>query len=499
MGVPGNDVKIYLDRDAERPMYLQIADGLTNHIRSGRLRRGQQLPATRQFAEDLGVHRRTLQLALDELAAQGWLDIVPKQGVYVAKDFPELKLLKFLAQPQQFPDKTNFTIRKSPVVFPTSDYQVNDKLIMAEGYPDIRLAPVEELFRELRSIANMTVMKKHFRYGNPQGSAYLRETLASFLSETRGIMARPDQIIITRGAQMAIFLSARTILSKGDHIIVGDPGYVTATLTFQQTGAIVHKVPVDENGIDVDEIERLCRKQKIKMVYVIPHHHHPTTVSLPIERRARLLNLAARYHFAVVEDDYDYDFHFSGSPKMPMASFDQLGNVVYIGTLSKTLASSLRIGFLVAPRNFITEAVKIRRFMDFQGDSFLEVAIAELYKTGLIERHIKKVTKIYKERRDHLCALLKEHLKEDVSFNVPEGGLAVWTKFLAADIADVCSKASEKGLLFLDGTIYNTRHSANATRLGFSSLNFVEQEKAVEILREAVIRSKQAKGRAADI
>lgn len=495
MDVPGDDLTIYLDRHAERPMYLQIADGLTHHIRSGRLRPGQQLPATRQFAEILGVHRRTLQLALDELAAQGWLEIVPKQGVFVAKDFPELKLLKFLAQSERFPDKTNFPIRKSPIVFPQSDFQINDKLILAEGYPDIRLAPVQDLFRELRSIANKTVMKKHFRYGNPQGTAYLRETLASFIGETRGIMADPEQIIITRGAQMAIFLSARTILNKGDHIIVGDPGYVTATLTFQQAGAVVNKVPVDENGIDVDEIEILCKKKKIKLVYVISHHHQPTTVSLSIERRARLLKLAAKYRFAVVEDDYDYDFHFSGSPKMPMASFDQLGNVVYIGTLSKTLASSLRIGFLIAPRNFITEAVKIRRFMDFQGDSFLEIAIAELYKTGLIERHIKKVTKIYRERRDHFCGLLKEHLPGDVSFNIPEGGLAVWTKFLRADLTAVSSKASEKGLLFYNGTIYNTKHSANATRLGFSSLNFDEQVRAVEILKDAVVKAQGAGGR----
>jgi GntR family transcriptional regulator/MocR family aminotransferase len=195
-----------------------------------------------------------------------------------------------------------------------------------------------------------------------------------------------------------------------------------------------------------------------------------------------LLNLAARYNFAIIEDDYDYDFHYTSSPVVPMASLDHHGSVIYIGTLSKTLVPAVRIGFVIAPINFIKEAVTIRRFIDFQGDSMSEIAIAELYQSGIIQSHIKKMNKVYMERRDHLCKLLKDRVGRYVSFKVPDGGLGIWTKFVGVDLPRLSVLASKEGLLFYDGTIYNTKHSFNFTRLGFSSLTLQEQEKAVDIL-----------------
>jgi GntR family transcriptional regulator / MocR family aminotransferase len=165
-------------------------------------------------------------------------------------------------------------------------------------------------------------------------------------------------------------------------VIIGEPGYVTAALTFQRAGAILNRVPVDDYGINVEAIEKLCKRKKIRFVYLIPHHHHPTTVTLSLERRIRLLNLASQYKFAIIEDDYD--FHYNSSPILPMTSLDQRGNVIYVGTLSKTLVPAVRIGFLVAPKDFIAEATAVSRSIDFQGDSLLEIAIAELYRSGFI-------------------------------------------------------------------------------------------------------------------
>ena len=480
---------IPLEKSSTRPVWLQISIGLVNSIRHGELRSGLKLPGTRVMAHTLNTHRKTLQMALDELASQGWLEVTPRKGTFVSREVPELTPRKNLSirLAPHYPLKTGFRIKESNIFsFPRSDFQRTSDLIIAEGFPDIRLAPMNQLSREIRVIEKGRTFRKYLHYGNPQGTAYLRDTLSKFLRETRILKVSADNIIITRGAQMGLHVAAQVLLKPNDQVIVGDPGYVTATITLQGTGAVINKVPVDEHGIKIDHIARLCQRKKIRLVYVIPHHHHPTTVTLSAERRIRLLSLAQQYNFAIIEDDYDYDFHYTASPIVPMASLDQNGNVIYIGTLSKTLAPAIRVGFMIAPKNFIDEAVAVRRSIDFQGDSILEIAIAELYKNGIIQNHIKKVVKIYRQRRDHFCALLREQLGEYVSFRIPDGGLSVWTHFKKVNLEKVTTLAAKRKLIMFDGSIYNTKFSSNATRLGFSSLNFSEQDEAVDILLKCI-------------
>ncbi len=468
-----------------------------NHIRNGDLRSGLKLPGTRAMAEVLGTHRRTLQIALDELVSQGWLEVVPRRGTFVAREIPELKPRKDLSipLPSRYPAKTGFHIGETNIFpFPQSDFQRASGLIMAEGFPDVRLAPLDKLSKEIRVVEKGRAFRRYLHYGNPQGTAYLRDTLSKFLRETRALKISPDNMIITRGSQMGLHVAAQVLIRPNDQVVVGDPGYVTATLTLQRAGGVINKVPVDADGIVTDHIERLCKRKRIRLVYVISHHHHPTTVTLSAERRVRLLKLAQQYNFAIIEDDYDYDFHYTSSPIVPMASLDQHGNVIYIGTLSKTLAPAIRIGFMVAPTNFIEEAVAVRRAIDFQGDSILEIAIAELYKNGIIQNHIKKAVKIYRQRRDNFCALLKSGLGDHVSFRIPDGGLSVWTQFRKVNLEKVTLLAAKRKLIMFDGRIYNTKFSSNATRLGFSSMNFSEQEEAMDILLKSV-RSAQSLSR----
>jgi GntR family transcriptional regulator / MocR family aminotransferase len=479
-----------IDKTSTTPIYLQITNAVIHNIRRGQLRKGTRLPGARELASALNIHRKTLQTAYDELMAQGWIEIVPRRGAFVVNELPEIKPMKISTAQKlgSYPDKTSFPIdEKRLVQFPHSSLQGAGNMVLDDGLPDIRLAPTEELMREYRSLSNRNAFKKYFRYGGPRGAAYLLDTLSTFLSETRGLPISSSNLLITRGAQMAFYLATRLLLKPGDHVIVGEPGYFIANLTFRQAGAVVHRVPVDDSGIDVDSIESLCLKKKLKLVYVIPHHHYPTTVTLTPERRIRLLELAARHKFAIIEDDYDYDFDYSSAPILPMASLDHHGNVIYVGTLTKTLVPAIRIGFMVAPENFIDAASQLRRGIDWQGDSMMEVAIAELYKNGAITRHIKKSVKLYRERRDSLCAELKDKLGRYVSFKVPDGGMAVWAEFNGVDLKQVAAKAAKNGLTMGDGTLFNTgAKNYNSTRLGFASLNFKEQEKAVEILKEVL-------------
>lgn len=481
---------ITIDKSSDTAVYLQIANAIMQHIRHGRIRRGLRMPGSRELAAMLGIHRKTMLAAFEELLAQGWIEMIPRKGTFVVQQLPEIKPRKITAKEtvRQYAGKTGFTIdEKRFASFPLSDFRDISKLIINDGFPDPRLAPVELFIRELRSLSRQTAFKKYLMYGGAAGPAYFRETLSSFLTDTRGLPIAPENVMITRGAQMGIYLTTKLLVKPGDHVIVGDPGYFGASLTLQQAGATVNRVPVDDSGIDVDAIERLCKKKKIRLLYVVPHHHHPTTVTLIPERRIRLLELAAKYKFAIIEDDYDYDFHYTSNPVLPMASLDHHGNVIYVGTLSKTFVPAIRIGFIVAPENFIKAAANLRRAVDWQGDSMLEVAIAELYRNGTIGRHIKKVVKIYRDRRDHFCQLLQDNLGDRITFKIPDGGMSVWTKFNDIDLKRLSTEAARKGLMMSDGSLYNSLSSNhNASRLGFASLNFKEQDKAIEILAKCV-------------
>ena len=481
---------ILIDAASDMPVYLQITNAFIQNIRLGRLRKGLKLPGSREVASLLNINRMTMVAAYDELQAQGWIEMLARKGTFVKNDLPVLTPRRIAKEESSFtmPEKPIFSFDERKIVpVEVSDFPEPGKLIFNDGFPDSRLAPIEELIRSMRSLSRLATHKKYLMYGGAQGTGLLRETLAEFLSDTRGLPISPRNILITRGAQMGTYISASIVLDPGDQIIVGEPGYSGANLTFQQLGAKINFVPVDEEGLDIDGVEKLCRNKKIRMVYVIPHHHNPTTVTLTPERRIRLLELSVKYKFAIIEDDYDYDFHYASKPMMPMASLDRHGSVIYIGTLTKTLAPAIRIGFLVAPENFIRHATSLRKALDTQGDSLMENAIAGLYKDGTIPSHIKKSVKMYKERRDHFCSLLAQELGDHVSFKIPDGGMSVWTRFLRSDMAKVSKKAYTRGLIIKDGREYDTpARQYNSVRLGFASLNFKEQEQAVDILKKAL-------------
>ena len=204
----------------------------------------------------------------------------------------------------------------------------------------------------------------------------------------------------------------------------------------------------------------------------------------------QLLCLAEHQRFAILEDDYDFDYHYDSGPVLPLASADTHGMVVYIGSLSKSLAPAFRVGFVIAPENLIEEMARLRRVIDLQGDTVLEKAIAELFADGEIQRHQKKATKIYHARRDYFSALLKHRFGDIVNFTVPSGGMAIWTQFdKRYDLIDIAMKVREKELFLSSGRYFNPEgKKLNGTRMGFASLNFEEMEEAIDILEKVVKR-----------
>jgi GntR family transcriptional regulator/MocR family aminotransferase len=479
-----------IHKDAATPVYQQIANGLVALIRDGVIKPGAALPGSREMALLLQVHRKTIVAAYQELFTQDWIETIPRKGVIVSQHLPEVKPRTFKAEAKipAYAGNTGFSFSKLPVL-PTSAIRVGDqRLIINDGFPDFREAPIDLLIREYRSLYHSPAIKRHASYGGSAGPLNLRNAIVQFLGESRGVNINANNVLLTHGAQMAIYIAARLILKPGATVLVGEPNYFLADMIFQQFGANLVRIPLDENGMDVDAIAGICKRKKPDLLYIIPHHHHPTTVTLSADRRMKLLELIRQYKFAVIEDDYDYDFHYSSSPILPLASADHGGNVIYIGSFTKSLATFIRIGYMIAPENFITEASLLRRTIDIRGDNVQEEALATLFKNGDIQRHLKKSVKLYHERRDCLCALLEKELKGIVSFSKPAGGMAIWTKFdEKRPLPAVAARAAAQGLFMTDGSNYSYgTKNHNAMRFGFASLNEKEMKEVVEILKRVV-------------
>jgi GntR family transcriptional regulator/MocR family aminotransferase len=424
------------------------------------------------------------------LYAQSWVEVYPRKGIFVANNLPEVTAQPLSVSENRLAARTNFVVDNRITAADQFVKTPGRSLVFNDGFPDTRIAPVDLLVREYRRFASYRFTHKYLMYGPEQGSEALRNELSRFLAETRGIRASPDDILITKGVQMAIYLTSQVLIAKNDIVIVADPGYSGANKVFEHAGAKLQLVSVDDQVINLDEVEKICKRKKVRLVYVIPHHHTPTTVTLSAERRMRLLELAHKYGFAIIEDDYDYDFHYSSSPILPLASADYHGSVIYIGSFCKTIAPGIRIGFMVAPKNFLIQATRLRKLIDRQGEQLLEEALANLLKNGDIGRHLKKANKLYHERRDVLCSLLQQHLSGYISFRIPDGGFAVWIQYI--DILDpvkVAKRAAELGLVISDGTdyYYDKNFKNNGIRLGFASLDTTELQDAVDILKRAIL------------
>ena len=349
-----------LDRTLRTPLYLQLANGFIHHIAAGVVPPSTKLPGSRSLAQLLGLNRRTVATAYEELAAQGWVQIRPSQGCFVSDALPTLNARSLPDAGRQTPKRVpSFTLHEPPFLR-HDEPSPQGKTLIDDGYPDVRLAPLDALGKNLAFLMRTPQTQSLMTYRQSfLGDLDLRRALMDYLAETRGLRVTPAHILLTRGSLMAFYLLFRTLLRPGEAVLVGTPGFAEGHRTIHLAGGELVYVPVDADGLQTDAVEAVCAKRSIRAVYIIPHHHYPTTVSLSAARRMHLLDLAERYGFAIVEDDYDYDFHYASSPLLPIASSDPHGAVAYVGSFSKTLAPSLRLGFIVAPEALI-ERVALR-------------------------------------------------------------------------------------------------------------------------------------------
>ncbi|HMJ50471.1 MAG TPA: PLP-dependent aminotransferase family protein [Polyangiaceae bacterium] len=466
-----------LHKRANTPLFLQVVGLICSEIAEGRLEPGARLPSSRHLARLLGVNRNTVLTAYGELVAEGWVTTRPAGGTYVGARPPVSKGGRGIAHA---PRPTTAPYALAAKCSPDRVAHEPRSLLLARGAPDVRLLPTTELARSYRR-----VLLRHGRellfYGEPRGHQKLRIALAKMLSATRGVPATPDNLLVTRGSQMAIDLVARALLSPGDVIAVEHLGHPNVWSALRLTGAELVPIPVDAEGLRVDILEQLVRQRRVRAVYVTPHHQFPTTVTMAPARRRALLALASRHGIAILEDDYDHEFHYDVAPVSPLASEDDAGAVIYVGTLSKILAPGLRLGFVVAPRDVIERLLEIRVAMDLQGDHTTEAAVADLFEEGEVQRHVHRMHGVYHRRRDALVASLRHHLPRAVRFTVPAGGMAIWAEIQRPhDVEGWAERAAALGVVFRGAGCYDfDQRPIPFARLAFTFLSEGELDESV--------------------
>lgn len=464
----GWEFQLKIDVNSKKAVYLQIADALIKDIQIGRLKPGDALPGSRNLAQVLKVNRNTVVEALNVLTIEGWLVSKERQGTFVADVLPAFE---------------EMPIRNHSIATVKRTDNKHYRIQFDDGYPDSKIAPITELARAYRQIFNLKGRWQMMGYGNELGDVIFRKEIAHMLNLQRGMQVNEHNLCITRGSQMAMYLTAQCLFESGDNVIIENPGYKPAWKAFKESGAKLLPVNVDKDGLLIEEVHGWLRSgKKIKAIYVTPHHQYPTTVTLSLKRRLELIKLSNEYGFTIIEDDYDNEFHFGYRPVLPLSSYTELKNYVYIGTMSKVVAPALRIGYLACNNTYLMQKISsLRKIIDVQGDNIMEQAVLQLIKEGVLKRHIKKATHYYKAKRDLTETLLQKHIQNKAFYIIPDGGLAFWiVPKKQVEWVQVSHKLKEMGIKIITPDAYSFKGFANGLRFGYGSL--LENELEVGII-----------------
>jgi GntR family transcriptional regulator/MocR family aminotransferase len=425
------DLAIALDSRLPQPLHQQIYEELRRAILTGRLLPRQKIPSTRSLAKSLGISRTTVTQSYEQLLSEGYLQTIIGSGTYVCAQLPDDLLHsvpvitdeKQNASPIQLSQQGK---RLTKTLF-SLQTEVNTAISFRYGRPALKDFPrklwCKLLSRHCKADLDWLDYATDF-----QGYLPLRVAIAHYLARARAIKCDREQIIITNGTQQALDLVMRLLIDPGDSIAMEDPGYLSARRVFLSHGVNLLPVPVDDSGLMVEKLAN-SDGERIRMVYVTPSHQFPTGSTLSLPRRLELLLWAQQHDALILEDDYDSEYRYGDRPIPALQGLDLRDCVIYIGTFSKVLFPSLRIGYLVVPPHLVSLFAQVKWLSDRQLPTLEQKVLAEFIADGYLESHIRKMRSLYDQRRQVLVQALNTHFGEQVTIFGENAGIHIMVKF----------------------------------------------------------------------
>ncbi|WP_406654073.1 PLP-dependent aminotransferase family protein [Bacillus cereus] len=463
---------IPIDRSLDISLIRQVYHQIREQILNGELQSGEKLPATRELSSELGVSRNVILEAYDQLFSEGFLVTRQGAGTFIAEGaYLEQRKKSTLIDSLHWCEETN---KESNIIN------------FRSGIPALDLFPRKGWAKLSHTIWNET-HPSTFGYDIPQGRPELRKVLSRYLLKTRGVFCHPEQLVITSGATQALTLVSKLLLSSGDEVLIEDPITNDIQTIFKNSGAFLSPIPVDDNGMNTS---LLPANKNPKFIFITPSHQFPLGGTLPIQRRVQLVNYSRKTNCYLIEDDYDSEFRYEGSPVSSLQGLDP-ERVIYIGSFSKILSPSLRMGYLVLPSHLVEKCRRVKWFSDLHTPSLNQLILANFIAEGYLERHIMKMKKIYKNRRDFLIQQLQSAFSNTINIFGYSTGLHLIVKFNQVQFTkELLEKIQQLGVKVYpveDHAIEKGKHH-NRIIIGYGHLTTEEIKEGVSRLQRAILR-----------
>lgn len=476
----------------------RICRAIVEQIASGALAPRARVPSTRVLAAEWGVSRTTATAAYDQLIAQGYLQTRQGAATRVAPGIAPAAARPAPEEPAPVPSAALSAYGRRLAALTPAPERDREGLAFDFRYGDLADADFPRLAWRKAVGAALLRRRPRLRYGDPAGSARLRAALKGYLWRARGLRCEPEQIVVVNGSQQGIDLCARLLVDPGSPVLMENPGYVLARQAFLAAGAQVIPVGVDEDGLRTQGLPH--DPPSPRLVYTTPSHQYPLGGVLPVARRRELLEWAARTGAVIVEDDYDSEYRFDIAPVPTMQGLEQStaggGRVVYVGTVSKTLSPTLRLGWLVLPPALAPLFAEAKRLVDRHTPALEQEALAELIESGAYERHVRRVRRTNGARRAALLAALAESFGAEVRVAGAKAGLHVvaWLDALPrAREQELVARAYAAGLgLYPVGPLYAPDDPATSPPpcvglvMGYAGLDEAAIRRGVGVLKRVV-------------
>ena len=450
-----------LNRHGGGPLYLQIHRQIRELILSGDLPTGTRLPSERELATMLRVNRTTVSTAYQELFADGLVEGQVGRGTVVCpipddsgQPLPWLDYLAKIGRQSQDPLRGLFVLDDR-----------EDVISLAYGMPDPALYQIERFAQ-----ATDKVLRREganvFQFDPVKA---FKEALLQRTAQ-QGMGATLDNILTLSDSQQGLDLIARAMITPGDTVVVESPTFVGALGVFREAGATFIEIPLDEDGVRIDILERVLRRHTPRLIYTMPTFQNPSGVLMSAERRQALLALATRYQVPIIEDDPNSGFYYGELPPQSLKAMDRGGYVIYLSTFADTIFPGMGLGWMIAPRPVIQRLETIKQFADFHSNSLFQWVMAEFIQQGWLDEYLERVRPIYARRCQTMLEGLRRHIPSGVQWHEPTGGLFVWCWLEDGFRAkDLLTEAKQHQLFFVTGEIFHANHGGQETfRLNFT-------------------------------